>query len=100
MKGRERLKKEIRKEKYKYIYTSSFYLFLEVLVINHFKTAIGYQGFRHTDTIGCLIVFKDACNDTWQCKCRAIECVAKFNLAIVRVAVTAFQAIGLVSLKV
>ena len=72
----------------------------EWLFVEHLEAAVGHQCLRYADSLRCLIVFYDGCNDARKCQCRTVEGMAQFYLLVVGSAVAAFQPVGLVCVKV
>lgn len=63
------------------------------------ESGIFSQYLWDNDALRSLIVFKKSCHYSRQCERRAIECVAEMGF-LVSTAVTAFQAVRLICLKV
>ena len=76
-----------------------FYL-LEVVVVDVLEAAIGHKSLRHLDALWCLVVLHDGSDNAWQCECRAIERVAEFGFLIGFPAISAFESVGLITLKI
>ena len=68
-------------------------------LVDDFESAVRNQCLRDADAFRCLMVFKQGSQDTWQCQCRTIQCVAKFCL-LFSSTVTALQAVCLVCVEV
>ena len=67
--------------------------------VNHFKPAIRNQRFRDADAFGRLVILQQSGHDTGQSQSGSVQRMAKFNL-LVRIAVTAFQTVGLISVEI
>ena len=73
---------------------------IEILVVEHFESAVRNQYLRYADTLWSLVVLQDGCYDTWQGESRTVQCVAKFNLLVLCMTVAAVEAVSLIALKV
>ena len=73
---------------------------IEVLVIEHFESAVRNQYLRNADTLWSLVVLQDGCYDTWQSESRTVQGVAELNLLVLCMAIAAVEAVSLVALEV
>ena len=78
----------------------SFIELIEILVVEHFKSAVRNQYLRYADTFWSLVVLQDGCYDTWQGESRTVQGVAKLNLLVLCMTVAAVETVGLVALEV
>ena len=79
---------------------SMFIELIEILVVEHFESAVRNQYLRYADALWSLVVLQDGCYDTWQGESRTVQCVAKLNLLVLCMAVAAVEAVSLIALEV
>ena len=69
------------------------------LLVNDIETGVRLESLGDTDAFGSLVILEEGSHDAWQCQSRAVEGVAQMSLLVVAT-VAAFEAVGLISLKV
>ena len=79
---------------------SMFIELIEILVVEHFESAVRNQYLRYADALWSLVVLQDGCYDTWQGESRTVKGVAKLNLLVLGMTVAAVETVGLVALEV
>ena len=79
---------------------SMFIELIEILVVEHFESAVRNQYLRYADALWSLVVLQDGCYDTWQPESRTVKGVAKLNLLGLCMTVAAVETVGLVALEV
>ena len=79
---------------------SMFIELIEILVVEHFESAVRNQYLRYADALWSLVVLQDGGYDTWQGESRTVKGVAKLNLLVLCMTVAAVETVGLVALEV
>ena len=69
------------------------------LVCRCVEAGVFAEAFGHHDSLRCLVVFEQGGHNAGQSQGRAVEGVAETGF-LVGIAVTAFEAVGLIGLKV
>ncbi len=72
---------------------------VSVSSVDDVETGVLAETLGNDDTFGSLIVLKEGCHDTGECKGRAVESVTELRL-LVLTAVAAFETVGLIGLEV
>ena len=80
--------------------TYRYFKLIEIFIIKHLESAVRNQYLRHADTLWCLVVLQDGCNDTWQGESRTVQGVSKFNLLVLCMAIAAVETVCLIALEV
>ena len=73
---------------------------IEILVVEHFESAVRNQYLRYADALWSLVVLQNGCYDAWQGESRTVKGVAKLNLLVLCMTVAAVETVGLVALEV
>ena len=69
------------------------------VLVDVLKTSVRHKSLWNAYAILCLVVFKNRGYDAWEGKSRTVEGVAELHF-LVCIAVAAFEAVGLVCVKV
>ena len=79
---------------------SMFIELIEILVVEHFESAVRNQYLRYADALWSLVVLQDGSYDTWQGESRTVKGVAKLNLLVLCMTVAAVETVSLVAFEV